>query len=214
MTRLRIAIRSIFRYLDKKWPHILLAVCEKKQFESFTLYALEDEEDFFNSVVETLSILKQYDPIRYSRVKKYLPRIAYAKQGSDCYRPEVEAFFVDTFPLDDICFFASILVHEATHGFIYKKGIPYDHTRERQENICYQEQFKFIVRVIELETAMTFAEKEQRIKAWKEWFEIQKKEAHKGNWALEGRLKRLKEFSGSNLFVRFVRKTFVWFNKD
>jgi tetratricopeptide (TPR) repeat protein len=40
--------------------------------------------------------------------------------------------------------YAGVLIHEATHGLLFEKGIPYDkETRERVERLCHLESYRF-----------------------------------------------------------------------
>ncbi|OGX04194.1 MAG: hypothetical protein A3G87_01375 [Omnitrophica bacterium RIFCSPLOWO2_12_FULL_50_11] len=180
------------------WLRFTLLLCEKRSFQTFALYAFCDPERadvFFKAAEDALSVLEIVDPLKFKRVQKYLPRIVYLRSGINHYDASLSAFLVDAFPENDAVFFATQIVHEATHGYLRSKGFPYTReTRERHENICLKEERRFIRKAIHQHEKWTDEEKKQVMERWNEWFD----DALKTRWweprnVWVNRLKRLKE---------------------
>ena len=78
---------------------------------------------------------------------------------------------MDVFPKNEPAFFASEIVHEATHGYLKSKGFRYTKkTRERHEKLCLKEQQRFIKKAIYSQEQYTEDEKKKILKEWNEWF--------------------------------------------
>jgi hypothetical protein len=113
---------------------------------------------FFREIFATaLQILQQRDPRQHRRVLRYgrsiinFP-IGYSGAG---YIQHLKAYTTSLQPLPDAAvrkeaiLQASMLVHEATHGLLYARKIPYHpDTRERIEQLCSTEEHRFLSRVL------------------------------------------------------------------
>jgi tetratricopeptide (TPR) repeat protein len=52
--------------------------------------------------------------------------------------------FNSPYPQRNVREYAGTLIHEATHGLLFRKGIPYNkETRERVERLCHRESYRF-----------------------------------------------------------------------
>lgn len=101
-----------------------------------------------------LEILKRQDPRRFQRVCRYIKGIValpigHAEAGYLEYLSVCAVRFQAPSSKDKIpkwaAWYASILVHEATHGRVHARGIPYDEEhRERIERLCYKEENRFL----------------------------------------------------------------------
>lgn len=152
---------------------LMLFVSAQETYNSFRLYSFyhEKAESFFETTKSALSLLATYDPLRYKRAEKYLLRIAYFKEGVDYYDRSLSAFVVDEFTEDDPAYFASSIVHEATHAHLLSLGFKYSRkTRERHEWICVKEQKRFIRKVVYHQPGWTQEHKENIMTRWDKWF--------------------------------------------
>ena len=102
-------------------------------------------------------MLKVKDPRRFRRICRYVKGIVALPIG------HAEAGYIEPLKVCAVRFqappseeklrqyaawYASILVHEATHGLIHARKIPYDeHYRERIERLCFQEENRFLRRL-------------------------------------------------------------------
>jgi len=103
----------------------------------------------FGRVESALRLIKDHDPISYSRVTRHLDRIwvrlisnagaHYERRSNACV---VDERFVLSETVDEI---ASTIVHETTHARLEHWGITYeDEVRRRIEAICIRRQLNFV----------------------------------------------------------------------
>lgn len=185
---------SPFEYCLK---HLMLAVSEKRKYESFTLHSFDYERAplFFTEVIKALSLLANYAPQRYQRVRKYLKKIAFLKLGIGYYDPSFSAYIVDSFPDNDPLYLASAILHEATHAYLKAKGFSYSPiTAERHERLCVKEQIRLIKRVVDRQRGWSEEEKKRYLSEWTKSFDeainLRPWESHK---ILANQFKRLQE---------------------
>jgi hypothetical protein len=112
---------------------------------------------FRETFAAALQILQQRDPRRHKRVLTHVRRImnfpvGYSGAG---YIQHLKAYATSLQPLTEpavrkeAILQASMLVHEATHGLLYARKIPYNpSTRERIEQLCSTEEHRFLSRVL------------------------------------------------------------------
>lgn len=183
---------------------LILKTCERKEFEGIILYAIEEEQKFFDIAIKSLQLIKYFDSRRYKKVKKYLRSIAFVQMGSGCYMHRLRSFFVDELP-KDIEYFASSIIHEMTHGYLRSKGFLYVRERQEQhERICVYQQFKFLEKVILNKKELSEEEQKKEILKYKKHFE----DSIKRQWwnkkiQREKRINRLKFL----LKKEFIKKT-------
>lgn len=115
-----------------------------------------DDSEFIARTKQALDMIEQKDPRRFRRIQKELRYIANKELNmTGQYQHSIKCCFIDygqypfkTHPEWYLCLYAGLLVHEATHGMLYSKGIPYTReTREQIERICHREQFRCSVRI-------------------------------------------------------------------
>ena len=112
---------------------------------------------FRETFATALDILRQRDPRRYKRVVTHVRRImnfpvGYSGAG---YIQHLKAYATSFRPPPTepgirkaAIWEASMLVHEATHGLLYARKIPFTpRTRERIEQLCSREEHHFLDRV-------------------------------------------------------------------
>lgn len=118
-----------------------------------------DDEHFRETILSALRLLQQVDPRRYRRAQACLDWIAFvtlSEPGAE-YHHSYRACFMQFDPaiatLDKdflTARYACTIVHEATHGAIYNRGIPYStELRERIERLCVHEENRFLRRLSE-----------------------------------------------------------------
>jgi hypothetical protein len=109
---------------------------------------------FRQTFAAALGLIKLKDPRRFRRICRYVKGIVALPIG------HVQAGYVEQLQVCAVRFepppskeklaqwavwYASILVHEATHGLVYARGIPYDERyRERIERLCFKEERRFL----------------------------------------------------------------------
>jgi hypothetical protein len=104
-----------------------------------------------------LQIIKIKDPRRFRRVCQYIKGIVAIPLGhiQAGYDQNLQVCAVRFQPPPSkeklsnwAAWYAPILVHEATHGLVHARGIPYDEEhRERIERLCYKEENRFLRRL-------------------------------------------------------------------
>ncbi len=115
-----------------------------------------DDKVFYDFICETLNIIKEFDDKRYLRVINELNWIVNTSRLKvDCgeYRHSIRLCSVNCNlsieqNLDDFVYFASLIIHETTHGYLASKGFEYTKERRVQiERICVAEENRFLAKV-------------------------------------------------------------------
>jgi len=159
--------------LDYTCQRLLLGISQRREIDSFSVYSVDGTQQFFKTATEAIALLRSKDPVRYERARRYMPVIAHVRQGFNFYKHAVRAFYVHE-PSEDVPYFASEIVHEATHAYLQSRGYRYDHrSRKHHEQICTRQQLAFIMRVIQSQDHISPAQQEDLIRQWKEWFQQQ-----------------------------------------
>jgi len=111
----------------------------------------EQAERCLNRVEKALNVIKQYDPLQYIRVLRYLDRVwvCLEPNARGCFRASLNACILDeryvlaeaTTPED----LAATIVHEATHARIDHWGVEYSDVKERLriEAVCMRRELAF-----------------------------------------------------------------------
>ena len=135
--------------LRKLFFRVVTGVCSQHDSHGLPVWLLLYKERERKLILErlnsSLELLKRYAPARYSRVLRSLRGILV--MGSGAVRADYD-------PLERVCRLAetfvhdagttsagiaSTLVHEATHGWLFDRGIGYEPpVRHRVEQICTQ----------------------------------------------------------------------------
>jgi hypothetical protein len=138
------------RYIERKH--------EIGQFDGIALVDPDDYTPYFTKIItEALQLLKDTDTRRFQRVQRHIRTIV------NCTRPlGGGAYFNETRTCEfefrvprsghDVPFYtawyACALVHEATHGRLYSRGIAYTpENRTRIEKLCVTEEQRFARRL-------------------------------------------------------------------
>jgi tetratricopeptide (TPR) repeat protein len=110
------------------------------------------KDDFLDLTRQAMALIKSLDARRYRRVCRQLNYIAntalvsrgqYGRTLKIC-RVDYSKNFTSSYPQRNVREYAGVLIHEATHGLLFEKGIPYDkETRERIERLCHLESYRF-----------------------------------------------------------------------
>jgi tetratricopeptide (TPR) repeat protein len=125
-----------------------VAICD------FTM-AQTSKDRFLDLTRQAMTLIKSLDARRYRRVCRCLHYIAntalisrgqYGRTLKVC-RVDYSRNFNSAYPQRNVREYAGVLIHEATHGLLFEKGIPYDkETRERVERLCHLESYRFALR--------------------------------------------------------------------
>ena len=142
------------------WPYEqwFLRTRSVGEVEGIVLVDYPRNTPFFRETFATaLQILQQRDPRRHKRVLRHVRRImnfpvGYSGAG---YIQHLKAYATSLQPPTEAAvrkeaiLQASMLVHEATHGLLYARKIPYSpRTRERIEQLCSTEEHRFLSHVL------------------------------------------------------------------
>ena len=130
---------------------------EVGQFDGIRLANMRTSGGSFKQTLEnSLGLIRQHDLRRYARVRGQIRWIVNNKtpSGEMEYLEELQLCMFEFFEPPWLgrevlaAIYASFLVHEATHGRIFSRGIPYDaKTRMRIERLCTREQNRFGARL-------------------------------------------------------------------
>ena len=139
-----------------------------------------------------LDLAERKDPRRFRRICRYLKGIVSLPVNSEAgYIPQLQACAVRFQPPSSkdklpkwAAWYAAILVHEATHGLVHTRGIPYEEHKERIERLCFKEQNRFLRRLgltpeslAKLEQLLNFKSAAYQPKSrWQHWREIRKRQ--------------------------------------
>ena len=114
--------------------------------------AQPSKDAFLELTRQAMALIKSLDGRRYRRVCRYLHYIAntvlisrgqYGRILKIC-RIDYATHFNSPHPLRNVRDYAGVLIHEATHGLLFAKGIPYNKkTWERVERLCHRESYRF-----------------------------------------------------------------------
>ena len=118
---------------------------------SFELLSEPGQRKHLEDVVRAINLIESTDPRRFRRIRTFITRIAffntrfqgaYIRPGRICgLRPLAE---VPGKSEAVICLYASILIHEATHGLLQLRLPNCGANTKRIESICLAEQERFL----------------------------------------------------------------------
>jgi hypothetical protein len=117
-----------------------------------------DATEFVNAMRSSLSLIRTHDPRRYRRVKDHICWIVDAARhdgaGGIAYNSYLRQCTVDfsDFGWDSAnylaAYYAHLIVHEATHGWLCARGFRYTRSsRMQHERICVAEENRFLKRL-------------------------------------------------------------------
>jgi tetratricopeptide (TPR) repeat protein len=110
------------------------------------------KDRFLDLTRQAMALIKSLDPRRYRRVCRCLRYIAntvllsrgqYGRTLRIC-RVDFSRHFNSPYSQRNVRDYAGVLIHEATHGLLFDRGVPYNRqTRERVERLCHLEAYRF-----------------------------------------------------------------------
>lgn len=113
--------------------------------------------DFFRRTQQALDLIAKVDPKRFQRVQRELEFIvhselafaaaSYTRRPPTCKIDFTRRDFGKK-PKTELWIYAALIVHEATHGEIYRRGVPYSKANKlRIERLCDVEAARFLRRI-------------------------------------------------------------------
>jgi hypothetical protein len=138
------AIRSVsFQLLRMFSPRT-----ELEGIQVVSLLEGEAPSGAFAPVGRALTAIRESDPRRFDRVRRYVGRIIVVDVGGASYLPEIRGCFLDAGILArDPLRVAAEIIHESTHGYLFARGFRYtEATRRREELLCVAETLRFLRR--------------------------------------------------------------------
>ncbi len=126
----------------------------KRRFDGLWIGIIADKKDnhLLDRIEDALKLIKQHDPLRYSRILRDIERIwtSIRLSGGGEFNPisricHLDKRYVESSSAQAI---ASVIVHEATHGYpcLLKMGYP-EKLRYRIEQICIHQELLFARRL-------------------------------------------------------------------
>ncbi|MEN8251805.1 MAG: hypothetical protein ABFS32_22990 [Bacteroidota bacterium] len=117
---------------------------------------VSDNNEFYDFTVATLDFIKKTDARRFKRILKeidWLVNTRRIKRNCGEYRHKMKLCSVnreikEEYSKDDVVYFSTVLIHEATHGYLCSRKV--EHTKERRasiERICVAEENRFLRKV-------------------------------------------------------------------
>jgi len=111
----------------------------------------QNRDNFLNLTRQAMALVQSIDSRRYRRLCRHIQFIVnmelisggnFARRLKICHVDYTKFTSADS--LWNLRQYAQLLVHEATHGLLFEKGILYDkETRERVERLCRLEEYRF-----------------------------------------------------------------------
>ena len=107
-------------------------------------------------VVAALELIQTIDPRRFARIQQFIKRIFVSnfRRYVGCYRSIGQVCDLKKLQVPEglrsvtIYFYASTLVHESTHGLLFRKRFPHSPENKRRiEKLCATEAARFLRRV-------------------------------------------------------------------
>ena len=117
----------------------------------------QPEAKFFPISRHALALIRETDSRRYRRlcgvIKYIVNRPMGSGSGNYVREPKIcnvdfAKYFTTDYAEWNLRSYACLLVHESTHGLLFRKGIPYNKQNwQRIEKLCRQEEYRFARRV-------------------------------------------------------------------
>lgn len=152
----------LYRWQTKLRESLIYKTSVKGQHGPIKIVSLslqENSEEFVTLVEKALLLLGNVHPRGYRRVRRELTYIADSSLLSmGRYDVSLRACMIDFARLGryasnqteewTVAYLACVILHEATHGHMYSRGIQYDEkTRARIERLCVREEERFAARL-------------------------------------------------------------------
>jgi hypothetical protein len=136
--------------LGNVFERLVMLVSHKRRFDGLWIGIAADKEKYhlLDRVEVALKLIKQYDPLRYSRIHRDIERIfvSIRLSGGGEFNAISRICYLDRRYVEEasVQAIASVIVHEATHGYpcLRKMGYP-ENLRYRIEIICVRQELAF-----------------------------------------------------------------------
>lgn len=155
----------VFRLIQRALYHSWRGSYEKYCLTTFDAIKIcdlassdeKEQEAFGSRTVKALQLIKEYDSKRYHRVQNHLVYIVNSRiLSTGLYNHSLRSCTVRNSAFSSqgdedwaILMLACTIIHEATHGAMLARKIPYDADYYlRVERICHQEEARFARRVL------------------------------------------------------------------
>lgn len=151
---------------------LALRLSVKAEYKGIYITDFENEENsdplFVSCTLDALRLIETHDPRRFRRIQRTVRYItdgtttgggAYSNRYHECqidfahYRKTSRNDLNPNLENQEdyrwcLAYYAATLIHEATHGHFYEKGMPYIvETRSRIERLCHREEEFFVARL-------------------------------------------------------------------
>lgn len=136
----------------------------------------------YSYVCDALDLLREADPRRYARALRYTPRLFIRHHGNSVYLDahRAAAICLDSWDPAEI---AATIVHEATHGYLHARAVPYrGRAMAFHERVCFIEQARFLKALALHQGADSHAAVAAHYQAWASRAEALR------HWSLRARL--------------------------
>jgi len=144
-------------------------------FDVADLMSRGDSQARFRKLGEALALIESAQPSLMRRVRSSIARIVFLESGPE-YWPRGRACILHDVTNLSAIQVALIVVHEATHGRLWRAGIRYSPAvRERVEQICVRAELALLAK---LPSGATFVEYTRQKLSSQWWSDEQRKERH------------------------------------
>lgn len=149
------SIKNLLTKSSSGLQRYLLSWCRNSTIDSICISDLRGNDREFDRIIsQALALIKKHDKRRYLRVTNELDWIVNSNDPEPSngafYRRITKGCYINfKNDLDDqfrfITLIAAKIIHEATHGYLYNKGINYEtDLRMRIERLCCSEENIFL----------------------------------------------------------------------
>jgi HEXXH motif-containing protein len=132
---------------------VMRALSQRRELHGVEVWAMADTADdgpLFDRVAEALRLIRESDPLRFARVRRYLRRIIVLDNEAALHIPDIGACALGKNAVLSVSSsrLAASIVHEATHARLRAAGVLVEpRTLEREEVLCVQEAVSFLEKV-------------------------------------------------------------------
>lgn len=153
--RRRPSVASWVGKVIRAMQHVVVAVLEKTvpatQVAGLSVLDLLPEDgrqsDRLSVLSEALELVQVHHPRLYRRIERELRRVVFLDSGPE-YWPQARACVLDDIHQQSAIATSCQLVHEATHGRLWRRGFRYSEAeRPRIERICVAAELELLDRV-------------------------------------------------------------------
>ncbi len=147
-------MKEIILVKIEKW---LLKLVFIKKVEGINICDYRDKDDGYEEIItSSINLIKSIDPRRYKTVKNEISWIINTNEPGKYggrYRRRIKGCLINFENYSEdrrlvSAFYAGLIIHEATHGLLYTKGMRYtEENRVQIERICNAEENRFYQKI-------------------------------------------------------------------